>query len=92
VPQEYFELVGRRHTFSNVLSVVPLCSKNTAALTFLFLFFFLYVCSAVGIAAVWRGIVARIFSVSPATDLRELLLVNAGDGAQILKSQYILAL
>ena len=35
--------------------------------------------SAVGIAAVWRGIVARIFSVSPATDLRELLLVNAGD-------------
>jgi hypothetical protein len=48
----------------------------------------LYVCSAVGIAAAWRGIVARIFSVSPATDLRELLLVNAGDGAQILKSQY----
>jgi hypothetical protein len=55
---------------------------------FLLFFCYFYLCSAVGIAAVWRGIVARIFSVSPATDLRELLLVNAGDGAQILKSQY----
>ena len=35
--------------------------------------------SEVGVAAVLRGIVSRIFSVSPATDLRDLLLVNAGD-------------
>ena len=35
--------------------------------------------SVLGMAAVWRGIVSRIFSVSPATDLRDLLLVNAGD-------------
>jgi hypothetical protein len=35
--------------------------------------------SVLGMAAVWRGIVSRVFSVSPATDLRDLLLINAGD-------------
>ena len=36
---------------------------------------------AVGLASVWRGIVDRVFSVSPATDLRDLLLINAGASA-----------
>ena len=37
---------------------------------------------AVGLASVWRGIVDRVFSVSPATDLRDLLLINAGESAR----------